>query len=65
MLFKFSMTECKSVSTPLDMNVKLRSDSGITCDSKRFQQIVGTLIYLTITRPDLSYQVGLISEFMS
>ena len=35
-LFKFGMTECKSVLTPLDQNVKLRAESGMTCDPKRF-----------------------------
>ena len=36
MLFKCGMMECKSVSTPLDRIVKLRLDSGMTCDPKRF-----------------------------
>ena len=31
----------------------------------RFRQIVGSLIYLRSTRPDLSYLVGLISQYMS
>ena len=65
MLFKFGMTKCKSVSTPLDRNPKLRLDSGMTCDPTRFRHIAGSLIYLTITRPDFSYLVGLISQFMS
>ena len=65
MLFKFGMTEFKSFSTPLDKNVKLCRDSGKAVDPTRFRQIVGSLIYLTITQPDLSYPVGLISHFMS
>ena len=32
MLFKFNMTECKFVSTPLDRNVKLHPESGTVCD---------------------------------
>ena len=64
-LFKFGMTDCKSVSTPLDRTVKLRPDSGKACDPRRYQQIVRSLIYLTITRPDLSYPVGVISQFMA
>ena len=35
------------------------------CDPTRFRQIVGSLIYLTITRPDISYPVGVISQLMS
>ena len=65
MLFKFGMADCKSVSTPLDRTVKLCPDSGKVCDPTRFRQIVGSLIYLTITRPDLGYPVGVISEFMA
>ena len=49
MLYKFGMMECRPVSTPLDQNQKIRPNSGPACDEKRFQQIVGSLIYLTIT----------------
>ena len=65
MLFKFGMAECKCISTPLDRNVKLRPDSGQACDATLFRQIVGSLIYLTITHPDLSYPLGLINQYMS
>jgi hypothetical protein len=65
MLFKFRMAECKSISTPLDRTVKLCPDSGRVCDPIRFRQIVGSLIYFTITRPDLSYPVGVISQYMA
>ena len=33
-------------------------------DVTMYRKIVGSLIYLTITRPDLSYTVGLESQFM-
>ena len=36
MLFKFRMADCKSVSTPLDRTVNLRTDSGKVCDPTRF-----------------------------
>ena len=61
MLFKFGMADCKLVSTPLGKTVKLRPDTGKVRDPRRFRQIVGSPIYLTITRPDLSYLVGVIS----
>ena len=41
------------LSTPLDRTVKLRPDSRKVCESKRFREIVGRLIYLTITRVNL------------
>jgi hypothetical protein len=65
MLVKFGMADCNPIWMPLDRTVKHRPDSGKVCDPKRFRQIVGSLIYLTITRPDLSYQVGVISQYMA
>ena len=64
MLYKFRMTDCLSVSTPPDRNLKLRPDLGASCNKKRLRQVVGSLIYLMITRPDLSYLVSMISQFM-
>ena len=50
---------------PLDRNLKLDADSGAEeCDPTQYRQLIGSLIYLTITRPDLSYPVGLLSQFM-
>ena len=63
MLYKFGMTDCRPVSTPLDRNLKLHPDSGVAYNETRFLQIVGSPIYFTITRPDLSYPVGVISLF--
>ena len=64
MLFKFGMKNCKSISTPLERNVKLHHESGTVCDMTRFREVVGSL-YLSITWPDLSYPVDLIGKFMS
>ena len=52
------MTDCRSVTTPLDRNRKFRHDSGASYDEKRFWQIFVSLIDLTITRPNhrLLYQ---------
>ena len=37
MLFKFNMTDCKSISAPLDRNIKLLHGSGTACDATRFR----------------------------
>ncbi|MDM1715268.1 hypothetical protein HX137_32195, partial [Pseudomonas sp. 165] len=65
MLAKYGMTGCKPMSTPLEQNVKLRADLGDELDDvTMYRKMVGSLIYLTITRPDLSYAVDLVSQFM-
>ena len=65
MLSKYGMADCKPISMPLDQNLKLRSDVGqVLEDVTMYRKIVGSLIYLTISRPDLSYAVGLESQYM-
>jgi hypothetical protein len=59
------MTGCKPISIPLEQNVKLSVDEGdLVEDTTMYRRIVGSLIYMTITRPDLSYAVGVVSQFM-
>ena len=56
---------CKLVSTPLDRNLKLDFNcSTEECEPTHYRQLVGSLTYLTIIRPGLSYLVGLLSQFM-
>ena len=65
LLYKFGMTECKLVDTPLDRNLKLDANSCTEeCELTYYWQLVGSLIYLTITPPHLSYSVDLIIQFM-
>ncbi|MCO5567572.1 hypothetical protein L7F22_021266 [Adiantum nelumboides] len=65
MLEKYGMTAaCKPVDTPLDQNVKLVDDGHYIEDVTMYRKMVGSLIYLTITKPDLSYAVGVVSQFM-
>ena len=65
LLYKFGMIECKPVTTPLDQNMKLDVELGTEeCEPTFYLQLVGSLIYLTIIRPDLNYPVGLLSQFM-
>ena len=50
LLYKFRMTECKPVSTPLDRNLKLDVDSGTKkCKPTQYHQLISSLIYLIIT----------------
>ena len=65
MLKKFGMTGCKPIATPIEQNAKLRADSGEPLENPTlYRQIVGSLIYATLTRPDMSHDVGVLSQFM-
>ena len=56
---------CKPASTPLDSRTKLNPEDGEPIkDVSQFQRMVGKLIYLTVTRPDISYAVSQVSKFM-
>jgi len=59
------MTGCKPISIPLEKNVKLNVNEGdLVEDTTMYRRIVGSLIYMTITRPNLNYVVGMVSQFM-
>ena len=65
MLSKYGMAGCKPISVPLDQNGKLSAHAGdVLEDATMYRKIVGSLIYMTITRPDMNYTVGLESQFM-
>ena len=64
-LRKFKMESCKPVSTPLAINEKLtKSDGDAKADESNYRSLVGSLLYLTATRPDLMYPSSLLSRFM-
>ncbi|KAE8732274.1 hypothetical protein F3Y22_tig00002237pilonHSYRG01326 [Hibiscus syriacus] len=65
LLKRFGMLECKSTSTPMEPNIKMCAHEGKDLeDATMYQQLVGSLIYLTLTRPDISYAVGVMSRYM-
>jgi hypothetical protein len=52
------MTGYKPISTPLEQNVKLSVNEGdLVEDTTMYRCIVGSLIYMTIIRPDLVMQL--------
>jgi len=64
-LSEYGMMSCKPISIPLEQNVKLSIDEGdILEDTTMYKRIVGSLIYMTITRPYLSYAIRVVSQFM-
>ncbi|GJZ43816.1 ribonuclease H-like domain-containing protein [Tanacetum coccineum] len=59
---------CRPVETPLAENTTLNhvesEDDKLLSDIGNYQKLVGKLIYLTNTRPDISYAVHCLSQFM-
>eukprot|EP00253_Pinus_taeda_P035902 PITA_35902 len=65
LLNRFGMTECNPLTTPMEQNLKLTSIEGNEFeDATKYRQLVGSLNYLTTTRPDISFAVGILSRFM-
>ena len=55
----------RPVDIPMDPNKKLVKDKGkLFGDPGRYCHLVGKLTYLTITRPDISYAVSVVSQFL-
>jgi hypothetical protein len=63
---KFNMTELKPVSTPMSFAASLGPDEdGEAVDQRENRSMIGSLLYLTATRPDIQFTVGLCSCFQS
>jgi len=55
----------KPVSFPIEQNLKLSRDHGtLLADPTPYRRLIGRLLYLTLTRPDLAYSVQTLSQFM-
>jgi len=62
MLKKFKMDSCKPIGTPMECKMKLsKFDEAERVDATNFKSLVGSLQYLTCTRPDILYATGLIN----
>ncbi|KAM6556795.1 hypothetical protein CsatB_003814 [Cannabis sativa] len=50
----------------MESNIRLSSDVGKPLDNpKTYRSLIGKLLYLTITRPDISFAVNKLSQFLS
>jgi len=60
------LTSCKPISTPLDPTSRLHQDGGfLHLDVSAYRRLVGRLLYLTTTRPDIAYATQSLSQFMA
>ncbi|XP_042009232.1 uncharacterized mitochondrial protein AtMg00810-like [Salvia splendens] len=65
LLAETSLLDCKPAETPMVVNHGLRVVEGARApDREQYQRLVGKLIYLSHTRPDITYAVGVVSQFM-
>eukprot|EP00253_Pinus_taeda_P004293 PITA_04293 len=65
MLNRFGMTEFNPLTSPMEQNLKLTSIEGTEFeDATKYRQLEGSLNYLTTTRPDISFGVGILSKFL-
>ena len=59
------MLECKALATPMDSNLKLLTDdSSELVDVTLYRQIIGSLMYLTNTSPNICFGVNTLSQYL-
>ncbi|GJU67257.1 ribonuclease H-like domain-containing protein [Tanacetum coccineum] len=68
LLSDFGLLACKPSATPLEQNLTITNEPSSTDpvldNVTEYQKLIGKLIYLTHTRPDISYSVHCLSQFM-
>ncbi|XP_072072082.1 uncharacterized mitochondrial protein AtMg00810-like [Arachis hypogaea] len=66
LLARAGITDSRTESTPLEPNVRFTPIDGTVLDNPTlYRQLVGGLVYLTVTRPDIAYPVHVLSPFLS
>lgn len=64
-LERFDMQSCKPVHVPLSLGAKfMKEDGEPKVDCSMFRRLVGSLLYLCATRPDIVFYISLISRYM-
>lgn len=64
LLKEADLLDCKLASTLLDCKWKVSMEGEPLHNVSYYQRLVGKLVYLTITRPDITFVVNLVSQFM-
>ena len=67
-LKRFGMLDCKLMTTPMVTNLEKLHDSDTgydLVDPTMYKQLIGSLLYLVHTKPDICYAVSALSQFMA
>src|SRR6185312_15058478 len=64
LLAEIGMLGCHPCKSPIDRNHQTCVELGDPVDRERYQRLVGRLIYLCHTRPDIAYTVSVVSRYM-
>ncbi|XP_062075715.1 uncharacterized mitochondrial protein AtMg00810-like [Humulus lupulus] len=60
------LSDARTVDTPLELNARYSSSDGVALlDPSLYHTLVGSLVYLTITRPNIAYAVHIFSQFVA
>ena len=66
MLNETGMLGCKLAETLMDSTVKLiNNDDSAPFDKGRYEHLVGKLIYLSHTRPDIGFSISVVNQFIN
>ena len=66
LLDRASLTDHWTIETPMELNIHLHATDGDRIkDLTRYRHIVGSLVYLGVTRPNISHAIHILNQFVS
>ena len=66
MLKRFGMEDFKPVTTPMQTGCKLnKDDDSNSTDQRQYRSMIGSLLYVTTSRPDVMQAVGKVARFQA
>jgi hypothetical protein len=66
MLKRFDIADCKPIKTPMALNGHLNlNEEGMSVDQKIFRSMIGSLLYLCASRPDIMLSVCMCARFQA
>ena len=66
MLKRFQLEDCKLVCTPMTVGCKLsKEDETKDVDPKHYKSMIGSLLYVIASRPNVKQAVGMVARFQA